>query len=352
MSATARRILVLYTGGTIGMAPGPQGLAPMTDFAACLQAWRADLQDCGDLPAFEVRPLAPAIDSASLRPAHWPRLARTLTEAWDHFDGFVVLHGTDTLAWSAAALSCLLRGADKPVILTGSQIPWQAARSDAPAHLEAALRLAADARLAGVTLCFGRHLWPGARAVKWSSQSLDAFAAPNDLPLADLAATLRVHTPRLRRATPPRRFREAVAGDAAVAVITVHPGLPAQTVRAQLAVPGLRGAVLCSYGLGNLPEDPELLAALAEARDRGVMLVNRSQCPHGGVAPGTYASSHALQALGVLPAGDLTLEAAFAKLQVLLAEPTDDEATRRAAWFENWAGEWGTVSPPQGLAQA
>ncbi|MEN9891698.1 MAG: L-asparaginase 1 [Pseudomonadota bacterium] len=345
MTATPRRIRVLYTGGTIGMTEGPQGLAPMADFGARLQDWRATLDARSGLPAFEVRTLAPVIDSASLRPEHWSSLAAALIEDWDAFDGFVVLHGTDTLAWSAAALAFLLRGADKPVILTGSQIPWQAARSDAPGHLDAALRLAADPRLAGVSLCFGRHLWPGVRAVKWSSQSLDAFAAPTGRPLADLAATLRVHAasrPQPAAATA-RRFSTAVAGTGAVAVLTVHPGLTAEAVRALLAPPGVRGLVLCSYGLGNIPEDPALHQALAEAMARGITVVNRSQCAHGGVAQGTYASSHALARLGVLSAGELTLEAACAKLQVLLAGAPADPVAVGRGWAQDWAGEWTMV---------
>lgn len=342
----ARRILVIHTGGTIGMVAGPRGLAPLADFGPQVQAWCTERQQQpgGEaLPAVQVRALSPALDSASLDPTHWHRLAGMLVDAWDEADGFVVLHGTDTLAWSASALAFLLQGADKPVVLTGSQIPWLSARSDAPAHLDAALRLAADSRLAGVSLCFGRHLWPGTRATKVSSQALDAFGAPNDRPLADLAADLQVHVARLR--TPgPRRFSLPPLDPAAVTVITAHPGLQPQAVRALLGQPGLRGAVLCSYGLGNLPEDPALHAALADVTGRGVVLVNRSQCFHGSVEQGRYASSSVLGRLGVLPAGDMTLEAAFAKLHVLLAlHPGLPVAALADLWRQDWAGEWGRL---------
>jgi len=332
-----RRVLVLYAGGTIGMERSPSGYRPMPGFAG----WLRDIlkrEAPAHLPAFDVHALPQPIDSADLDPSDWTLMAEALIARWEDYDGFVVLHGTDTLAWSASALSFLLQGCDKPVIFTGAQIPWQEARSDAPANLQAALWLAAEGSVREVGLCFGRHLYRGNRSSKVASSDFDAFGSPNALPLADLGIRLHIHRERLLPSTP-RAFTLPTFDPAAVAVLHIHPGLSARQIDHLLDDPAIHGVVLRSYGVGNAPtRDGRLLAALTRASQRGVLLLNTTQCPQGSVAQDTYATGARLAAAGVLPGGDLTLEAAFAKLHVLLATPMEQQA-RRTALLHPLCGE-------------
>lgn len=332
-----RRVLVLHTGGTIGMVASPGGYRPAAGFPERL---RSALQATGShgLPAFDVLELDP-IDSAELRPSDWTAMARALVNHWDRYDGFVVLHGTDTMAWSASALSFLLRGLDKPVIFTGSQIPMGQARSDGLANVESALLLAAMPELREVGLCFGRRLLRGNRARKLATAQFDAFDSPNALPLAELGIDIHLHRDRLWTRTEPRRFAVPAFDDEAVAVLALHPGVSGGAVDALVGQPRVRGLVLHSYGAGNVPaNDRGFMAALGRAAARGVVLVNVTQCLHGSVQQGVYATGSALGALGAVPAGDMTPEAAFAKLHVLLASTTDADAVRREVG-ESWCGE-------------
>ncbi len=320
------RVLVLHTGGTIGMAASPEGFCPMPDFAAQLRRMPATGTD---VPAFDVVELGKPIDSANLCPTHWSAIARTLVECWDAYAGFVVLHGTDTLAWSASALSFMLRGGDKPVILTGAQIPWLAPRSDAPANLQSALCLAVQPALREVAVFFGRQLLRGNRSRKLDSTAFDAFGSPNYPPLATVGIDVRLHADHL---LPPGECRFVVPDfdPEAVAVLTLHPGLSARNVEATLANPRTRGLILQSYGVGNVPiANTALLAALTEAIARGVIVLNTTQCLRGRVAQEAYATGSPLTRIGVIAGADLTPEAAFAKLHFLLASERDPDAVKR-----------------------
>lgn len=331
------RVLVLHTGGTIGMARGPDGYHPMPGFGAVL---RRQLEGVSGLPAFDLVELSQPIDSANLQPGHWKSIASELVTRWDDYRGFVVLHGTDTMAWTASALSFMLRGADRPVILTGAQIPLVEPRSDALTNVQAALALAAGLPVGEVCVFFGRRLLRGNRSTKVSSTALDAFDAPNAAPLAETGIDIALHPERLLPVTP-RDFCLPDFDPRAVAVLTIYPGMAARVVDAVLDDPALRGLVLCSYGAGNIPDaEPGLLKALAHAVARGVVVVNRTQCATGPVLQGAYATGAALNRIGVVPAADMTLEAAFAKLHVLLAIHTDPDVVR-ARFATSLCGEMG-----------
>lgn len=318
-------VLVLYTGGTIGMERGTDGYRPMPGFGAVLRRY---LDSVPGLPRTDLVEMAQPIDSANLQPAQWTAIAARLNARWEDYRGFVVLHGTDTMAWTASALSFMLRGADRPVILTGAQIPLVEPRSDARANLETALILAARLASGEVGLFFGRQLLRGNRSIKSSSTAFDAFASPNAPALADAGIDLCIHTQHLLPIGT-RDFQFPSLDSRAVSVLVVHPGLSASQVDALTNDPALRGLILCSYGVGNLPDaEPGLLDALARAITRGVVVVNRTQCAHGSVAQSAYATGAALQRIGVVPASDMTLEAAFAKLHVLLATYADPAQVR------------------------
>jgi L-asparaginase len=336
-----RRILILHTGGTIGMEATPGGLTPMAGFGALLKRRLGETASATPLPDCDIVELDRLIDSANLQPAQWPVIAGELIRRWEAYDGFVVLHGTDTMAWTASALSFMLRGADKPVILTGAQIPLTAPRSDALENLEMALILAAQHPIREVGLCFGRKLLRGNRSRKIATDRFDAFDSPNYPAIAEAGIKIVLHRGLLLAAEPQAFFLPEHFEPEAVTVLTIHPGLSPRVVEVALSSPNLRGVVLRSYGVGNVPEaDARLLTALGAAVARGVTVVNTTQCVIGAVAQDTYATGAALARIGVVSGGDMTLEAAFAKLHVLTAEGLAPEDIR-ARMAQPLSGEMG-----------
>ena len=322
------RLLILHTGGTIGMRASGEGFRPMAGFAEVLE--RQLRPQASHLPAFDVVELGSLIDSANLQPTHWTEIASTLLAHWDDYDGFVVLHGTDTMAWTASALSFMLRGTDKPVILTGAQIPLSQPRSDAPQNLHAALTLAANPAIREVCVCFHHRLLRGNRSRKLKSTGLDAFDSPNWPALATIGIDIALNQAALLPAGP-RNFVVPHFDTEAVAVLQVYPGMPVRIVEAMLDNPAVRGLVLRTYGVGNAPDaDARFMGSLANAVARGIVIVNTTQCPNGRVEPAAYATGSAIARIGVVPGADMTLEAAFAKLHVLIASdmPFDQIRTR------------------------
>ncbi|WP_191831393.1 asparaginase [Pseudomonas fluorescens] len=314
-------LLVLYTGGTIGMLETPQGLAPGGGFEARMRDYLAAHSDSPGI-RWTLRELSPLLDSANMQQANWLAMCDAIVEAVkkDGHDGILVLHGTDTLAYSAAALSFLLLGLDVPVVLTGSMLPAGAADSDAWSNLCGALSLFESGVENGVHLYFAGQLLHGARASKLRSEAFDAFAA---LPrhregqrAEQVPAVLTYCQPRV-----------AVN----LAVLPVFPGLQAAHVRA-LIDSGVKGLVLECYGSGTGPSDDQaLLQVLSDARQRGVLMVAISQCPQGSVKFDTYAAGSRLRDAGLVSAGGMTREAALGKLFALLGAGLDVATAQH--WF-------------------
>lgn len=328
--AARRRVHIVHSGGTIGMVARGDG-AFTTERGALAEALSAiaELQH-PELPRVTLEELDPLLDSSDMRPHDWQTLADRVAEALrDGADGVVVLHGTDTMAYSASALAFLLENPPGPVVFTGSQLPLGVLRSDARENLINALLVAATPGWAEVALLMGGKLLRGCRATKLSTEGFDAFGSPNLAPLAEIGTRVQWNAALLR---PPSGLPLRVRRLAAVEVLALRlfPGITTETLRNVLRDP-VRGVVLESYGSGNAPSrDPEWLAAIADACARGVVVVSVTQCLHGSVRMGTYATGRALQAAGVVPAFDTTAEAALAKLLVLLSENEDPEAVRRA----------------------
>ena len=325
----ASRVLVLHTGGTIGMMRSPDGYRPMAGFDQVLHRLLGAQPD-PRLPEFDVVEIGQLIDSANLQPSHWTEIARELLGRWDRYDGFVVLHGTDTMAYSASALSFMLRGPGKPVIFTGAQIPFGELRSDALENLVGALILAGGYPIPEVCLYFNGRLLRGNRSSKMKSEGFDAFDSPNYPHLADVGLHIDVHSGAL---LPPaaREFAVPDFDPEAVVVLPVYPGISARIVDAVLGSPTVRGLILRTYGVGNPPDAQHaFMAALERAVARGVIVLNTTQCPSGSVIQGTYATGASLNRIGVVPGGDMTLEAAFTKLHFLLAAGAPPDAVRVA----------------------
>ncbi|KFX70967.1 asparaginase [Pseudomonas taeanensis MS-3] len=302
------KLLVLYTGGTIGMQQTASGLAPASGFEARLRSQQA-LETGRQLPSWVFRELLPPIDSANMSQSNWLAMAAAIRAGveQDGCDAVLVLHGTDTLAYSAAALSFLLLDLPVPVVLTGSMLPAGAPGSDAWTNLFGAMQALQQGVAAGVQLYFSGRLMHGARVSKLGSETFDAFSEP---PRQRLGVRAGVTPANLDYRQP----RQPVS----LAVLPFYPGIQAAQVEALLAS-GVRGLLLECYGSGTGPsEDAALLAALKTAHARGVVLAAVSQCPHGHVEFGVYAAGSQLASAGLVSAGGMTREAALGKLFALL----------------------------------
>ncbi|MBD3897842.1 type I asparaginase [Halomonas sp. ML-15] len=324
------RLLILYTGGTLGMQASPAGYVPSADFDERLDTALAAYPP-GTLPDYALHSLQPLIDSADLIPGCWQRMVAVLATAWEHYDGFVILHGTDTMAYTASALSFLLGTLDKPVILTGSQIPLGEPRSDALNNIILAMQAAAHpATPHEVCLAFHDRLLRGNRARKVSSQGMDAFDSPNAPWLGEAGIELRFFPRQPLPAGRPDFSTIAFEPDR-VGLLYCHPGLSTRLIEALLDDPHLQGLVLVTYGVGNPPESQgRLLAGLERAAARGVVAINLTQCHQGRVQQGAYATGTALNTAGVVAGQDMTVEAAVTKLQVLLGKGLTGDALRQA----------------------
>ncbi|MBK4999876.1 asparaginase [Pseudomonas sp. S31] len=316
-----KNLLVLYTGGTIGMLETAEGLAPAGGFEARMRAHLALLPDAPQVQ-WTLQEMNPLLDSANMQQHNWLAMRDAIVEAVDvaGHDGVLVLHGTDSLAYSAAALSFLLLGLPVPVLLTGSMLPAGAPGSDAWGNLCGALRQFEQGLEAGVQLYFHGQLLHGCRASKLRSEAFDAFAA------------LPRHRDGERAAGVPaeigyRQPRQPVN----LAVMPVFPGLQAGHLKGLLDS-GVQGLLLECYGSGTGPSDDQaLLEVLRAGRQHGVLLAAISQCPEGSVVFDTYAAGNRLRSAGLVSGGGMTREAALGKMFALLGAGVDIDAAEQ--WF-------------------
>ncbi|MEX2535459.1 MAG: asparaginase [Trueperaceae bacterium] len=310
-------VYIAYTGGTIGMRRGSSGYEPVPGYLAERLAAMPELEH-PDLPRYVLHEYSPLLDSSNVGPVEWEMVARDIAANYHHFDGFVVLHGTDTMAYSASALSFMLEGLAKPVLLTGSQIPLVEVRSDARENLITSMMLAASGELSEVCLYLNGALLRGNRATKVSVGGFDAFESPNFPLLGRVGIDVKLRTDLLMSPTGEALQVRAFAA-AEVAALRLFPGISANLLE-RLLDGQLRGVVLETFGAGNAPaRDGDLIDALREANKRGVVLVNCTQCLRGAVDMSGYATGRALAEAGVVSGGDMTVEAALAKLSYLLS---------------------------------
>lgn len=317
-----RSVLLIYTGGTIGMVEDPRtgALRPFNFEELTRQVPELDRFDTElNSVSFE-----PPVDSSELSLSHWQDLAELIRQHYDDYDGFVVLHGTDTMCHSASALSFMLRGLRKPVIFTGSQLPIGVLRTDGKENLITAIQLAGlersgESYVQEVAIYFGSSLYRGNRTSKYSTQHFNAIHSPNLAPLAEAGIHLNFRHDLLIRPEANVPFEVMPKMDGRLAILKLFPGINEETVVSLCSIPGLRGLIIETYGSGNAPTADWFLEALEAARMRGVTLVNVTQCSQGFVEQGRYAVSEHFAELGVIPAADMTTEAALTKLMHLLA---------------------------------
>ena len=318
-----KHIYIAYTGGTIGMQKSEKGYVPIAGFME-KQLQKMPEFHREDMPQFTLHEYQPLIDSADMSPMDWQRIADDIHENYDAFDGFVILHGTDTMAYTASALSFMLENLAKPVIITGSQIPLEALRSDGQANLLNALHLAANYPINEVTLFFNNVLLRGNRSTKSHADGFNAFTSPNLPPLIDAGINIELHGAQLDK-KPKGPFKKHTMQEQPVAIIMIYPGISPEVIRNALKQP-VNAMILLTFGVGNAPQNKELLGLLEEATQRGVIVLNLTQCLAGKVNMGGYATGGSLEKAGVISGLDMTPEAALAKLHFLLSQekPIDE----------------------------
>lgn len=263
------------------------------------------------------------IDSSAMNPGHWGDIARMIEENYDKYDGFVLLHGTDTMAYTASALSFMLENLDKPVIITGSQLPIGEVRTDGEENLITALQVASASDSDGlpmvreVAILFENYLWRGNRATKHSSDHFDAFKSNNYPALAKIGLGINFNHEALFRPSKDSALKVNYPMDTSVMYLDLFPGIKEDTVRHALATPGVKGIVLRTFGAGNGPTDKWFIEALKEAINKGIVIVNVTQCSNGYVYPWRYLTGKEMTQTGVIPGHDLTAECAITKLMYL-----------------------------------
>lgn len=313
-------ILVIYTGGTIGMIKDadtgvlrPFDFEQVYDQMPQLKSFNYEI----DFISFD-----PLVDSSNMKPEMWVRLARLIKQHYGQYDGFVVLHGSDTMAYTASALSFMLENLNKPVVLTGSQLPMGMIRTDGRDNFLAAIEIAAAREddtpiVPEVCIYFENRLMRGNRTTKQNAENFDAFASGNYPLLAEVGVYIRYNRHKILKPNF-KNLKIHTHIECNVSILKLFPGISENVVHNTVNIPGLKALILETFGSGNAPTDPWLLHCLKQAIDQGLIIFNVTQCQSGSVEMEKYETGRQLEKIGVLSGGDITTESALTKLMYLL----------------------------------
>lgn len=318
------RVLLIYTGGTIGMVENPEtGALEPFDFSL----FTTNVPEMRRLNFIvESHVFDPPIDSSEISSEKWIEIIDVLKKSYNNYDGFVILHGTDTMAYTASVLSMMIENLTKPVILTGSQLPIGKLRTDGKENLITALEIAADKDENGhsyvpeVCVYLQNYLMRGNRVRKINSENFSAFESPNYPHLAEVGINIKYHSEVIK--TPDYNkntfFKHHL--DENLMILKLFPGIQKQAVEAVFSIPGIKGVVFETYGSGNSPSFPWLTEILSNAVHKGIVIVNITQCMYGSVEMQRYETGQHLLNLGIVSGYDMTTEAALAKMMILFGE--------------------------------
>ncbi len=323
---TDKRVLIIHTGGTIGMKKTENGYATAPGFLEGALLAIPDMKKEG-MPSYDLFEMPSILDSSNVSVTEWNEIAKKIYDSYSDYDGYVILHGTDTMAYTASALSFILENNSKPIILTGSQIPLCELRSDGVDNIVTSLIIAAEGVVKEVCLFFGSRLLRGNRATKMSADGLMAFDSPNYPHLAEVGIGIRYNRRAISAPSgEPIKFNPF--SDVPIGVLKVFPGVQFSLFES-IMTDKLSGIVLEGFGTGNIPDKKgELLPIVKRAFDAGVVVVVCSQCPEGAVSLGAYETSTPLLRAGAISGSDMTTEAAVAKLYHLCSMNTQHSEIR------------------------
>ncbi len=329
-----KRIYIAYTGGTIGMKPSERGYVPAAGYLSETLSKMPEFHR-PEMPEFTLHEYKTLLDSSDMVPADWQTIAQDIALHYHDYDGFIILHGTDTMAYTSSALSFMLEGLNKPVIVTGSQL-----RSDGQLNLLNALYIAANYPIPEVTLFFNNKLFRGNRVRKVDADGFDAFDSPNCAPLLSAGIQIQIHADlnQLSKVNESDNMCVSSIESQPIGMLSLYPGISSDVLTNIIRQP-VNALILLSYGVGNAPQTPELLNQIEKATEQGIIVVNCTQCIRGKVNMTGYANGKLVEKTGVISGKDITPEAALAKLHYLLSKRDINLSEKRRLMASNLRGE-------------